>query len=97
MLTINAGDIISCEMVIVFYYKKCQVTLRKYNNVTILKIVGVSNMENLLIDSQSFLEKFKKKELAKYLCKNDLKYIEKVYKSLENKEYKSHDKFFSNI
>jgi len=91
---IKKEDIISFEMVTTFYYKNCEVTLKKYNNVTTVKIVGVSDMENLLVDSQSFLKKFKKKELAKYLCKDEMKLIKKVYKSLENKEYKSLDKIF---
>ena len=52
-MQIKKKDIISFEMVTTFYYKNCEVTLKKYNNITTIKIVGLSDMGNLLIDSQT--------------------------------------------
>lgn len=93
-MQINKEDIISFEMVIVFYYKGCEVTLKKYNNITIIKMVGLSDLGNLLIDSQTFLRKVKKEELVRCIGKNEMRNIEKVYKTVVNKEYGNHNNFF---
>ena len=96
-MQIKKEDIISFEMVIVFYYKGCEVTLKKYNNITIIKIVGLSDLGNLLIDSQTFLKKIEDELIIKYL-KNEIKNIERVYKTVTNKEYGNNDNFsFKNI
>jgi len=92
-MQINKEDIISFEMVIVFYYKGCEVTLKKYNNITTVKMVGLSDLGNLLIDSQTFLKK-SGYELIIQDIKNEIRNVEKVYKTVINKEYGNNDKFF---
>jgi len=92
-MQIKKEDIISFEMVIVFYYKGCEVTLKKINNITTIKIVGLSDMGNLLIDSQTFLKKMEDELIIKCL-KNKMKNIEKVYKNVVNKEYNDSDNFY---
>jgi len=96
-MQIKKEDIISFEMVIVFYYKGCEVTLKKYNNITTIKMVGLSDLGNLLIDSQTFIEK-SGDELIIQEVKNEIRNIEKVYKTITNKEYGNHNSFhFKNI
>jgi len=90
---IKKEDIISFEMVIVFYYKECEVTLKKFNNITTIKIVGLSDMGNLLIDSQTFIKEMENELIIKCL-KNEIENIEKVYKTIANKEYGNNDNFF---
>ena len=89
---INEEDIISFEMTTMFYYKKCEVTLKKYNNITVIKIVGMSDLGNLLIDSQTFIKRAEIELIIKGL-KNDIANVEKVYKTIENKEYGNHNNF----
>jgi len=89
---IKENNIISFEMVAVFYYKGCEVTLKKYNNITVIKMVGLSDIGNLLIGSQTFMKKIGYELLIKYL-KSERKNIEKVYRTVANKEYGNDDKF----
>ena len=94
-MQINEEDIISFEMVTTFYYKKCEVTLKKYNNITTIKIVGLSDLGNLLIDSQTFMKKAEIELIIKGL-ETDIANVEKVYKAMENKEFGNHDNFHLN-
>lgn len=89
---INEVNIISSEIVIVFYYKDCEATLKKSDDITNIKIVGLSDMGNLLIDSQTFIKKIENKLIVK-LLKNEEEGIEKVYKNVIDKEYGSDDDF----
>ena len=96
-MQIKEKDIISFEMVTTFYYKNCEVTLKKYNNITTIKMVGLSDLGNLLIDSQTFMGK-SGDELIIQDVKNEIRNIEKVYKTIINKEYGNHNNFhFKNI
>lgn len=92
-MQIKKEDIISFEMVILFYYKGCEVTLKKFNHVTTIKMVGLSDLGNLLIDSQTFIKKLEDKLIIKCL-KNEIESIEKVYKTVANKEYGNNNSFF---
>ena len=92
-MQINKEDIISFEMVTAFYYRNCEVTLKKYNNITVIKMVGLSDMGNLLIDSQTFIKKVGNELIIKGL-ENEIGNIEKVYKNLSKKEYGNHDNFY---
>lgn len=97
-MQIKKKDIISSEMVIVFYYKNCEVTLKKFNDITTIKIVGLSDLGSLLIDSQTFIEKVNKEALVKCLCKNEIENIKKVYNNVVSKEYGNNNNFsFKNI
>lgn len=93
-MQIKKEDLISFEMITVFYYKGCEVTLKKSNNITTIKIVGLSDLGNLLIDSQTFIEEIDKKALVKCLGESEIKGIEKVYKKVTNKEYGNDNNFF---
>jgi len=96
-MQIKKEDIISFEMVAVFYYKGCEVTLKKYNNITVIKMVGLSDIGNLLIDSQTFIKEVGNELIIKCL-ENEIKNIEKVYKNVTSKEYGNNDNFsFKNI
>jgi len=96
-MQIKKEDIISFEMVTVFYYKGCEVTLRKYNNITVIKMVGLSDIGNLLIDSQTFIKEVGDELIIKCL-ENEIKNIKKVYKTIISKEYGNNDNFsFKNI
>lgn len=90
---IKEGDIISFEMVTIFYYRGCEVTLRKYNDVSVVKMVGLSDIGNLLIDSQTFIKKVEHELIVKHL-KNEMENIEKVYTNVANKEYGSNDNYY---
>lgn len=79
-------------MVVVFYYKDCEATLKKFNSITTVKVVGLSDMGNLLIDSKTFKKKIKGELIVKYL-ENEIGNIEKVYKNVVNKEYGKDDNF----
>jgi len=92
-MQINKEDIISFEMVTAFYYKNCEVTLKKYNNITVIKMVGLSDMGNFLIDSQTFIKKVEDELIIKCL-ENEIENIKKVHKTLVNKEYGNHDNFY---
>lgn len=91
-MQIKKEDIISFEMVTVFYYKGCEVTLKRYNNITVIKMVGLSDLGNLLIDSQTFIKEVEDEMLLKCII-NEIKNIKKVYKTVTNKEYGNHDNF----
>ena len=91
-MQIKKEDIISFEMVIVFYYKGCEVTLKKYNNITVIKMVGLSDSGNLLIDSQTFIKEVEDEMLLKCII-NEIKNIKKVYEAVTNKEYGNNDNF----
>ena len=92
-MQIKKEDIISFEMVATFYYKSCEVTLKKSNQITTIKIVGLSDIGNLLIDSKKFIKKVEDELIIKFF-KNEIKNIEKVYKSVANKEHSDHDNFY---
>ena len=92
---ITNKDIISFEMITIFYYKNCEVTLKKYNNITVIKIVGMSDLGNLLIDSQTFIKRAEIELIIKGL-ETDMKNVEKVYKTIKNKEYGNHNTFYFN-
>ena len=91
-MQIKKEDIISFEMVTVFYYKGCEVTLRKYNDIAVIKIVCLSDIGNLLIDSQTFIKKVEDELIIRCL-ENEMKNIEKVYKNVASKEYGNNDNF----
>ena len=91
-MQIKKEDIISFEMVSVFYYKNCEVTLRKYNNIAVIKIVCLSDIGNLLIDSQTFIKKLEDGLIIKCI-ENEIKNIKKVYKTVASKEYGNNDNF----
>ena len=93
-MQIKEEDIISIEMVTTFYYKNCEVTLKKYNNISTIKIIGMSDLGNLLIDFQTFKEKYKKQILAKYLSTREISHVRKIYKSVLSKEYGTDDKIY---
>ena len=86
MGVIEEKDLIHFEMDIVFYYKNCEVTLKKINQIYIIKITGISNFGNLLSASKAFKKKVNRKIVINYL-KGELENIEKVYKDVLNKEF----------
>ena len=83
---IGEEDLINFEMDITFYYKNCEVTLKKINQTYLIKITGISNFGNLLSASRSFKKKVNRKTVINYL-KGELENIEKVYKDVLNKEF----------
>jgi len=83
---IEEKDLINFEMNIVFYYKDCEVTLKKLNQIYIIKITGVSDFGNLLSASRTFKKKVNRKTVIDYL-KSELENIEKVYQNVTSKEF----------
>jgi len=83
---IEEKDLIHFEMSIVFFYKDCEVTLKKVNQIYLIKITGISNFGNLLSASKAFKKKVNRKIVINYL-KGELENIEKVYKDVLNKEF----------
>ena len=86
MGVIEEKDLIHFEMSIVFFYKDCEVTLKKVNQIYLIKITGISNFGNLLSASKAFKKKVNRKIVINYL-KGELENIEKVYKDVLNKEF----------
>ena len=80
MGVIEEKDLIHFEMSIVFFYKDCEVTLKKVNQIYLIKITGISNFGNLLSASKAFKKKVNRKIVINYL-KGELENIEKVYKT----------------
>ena len=83
---IEGKDIINFEMGIVFYYKDCEVTLKKINQIYIIKIIGISNFGNLLSASRAFNKEVNRQTVIDYL-ENEIGNIERVYKDVLNKEF----------
>ena len=83
---IEEKDLINFEIGITFYYKDCEVTLKKVNQIYIIKITGISNFGSLLSASRVFKKRVNRKTVIKYL-KGELENIEKVYKDVLNKEF----------
>ena len=83
---IEEKDLISFEMSIVFFYKDCEVTLKKVNQIYIIKITGISDFGNLLSASRVFRKKVNRKMVIDYL-KREIKNIHDVYESVLNKEF----------
>ena len=83
---IEEKDLINFEMNIVFYYKDCEVTLKKLNQIYIIKITGVSDFGNLLSASRTFEKRVNRKTVIDYL-KGELENIEEVYQNVTSKEF----------
>ena len=83
---IEEKDLINFEMGITFYYKDCEVTLKKVNQIYIIKITGISNFGNLLSASRVFKKKVNRKIVIDYL-EREMENIHKVYQSVLNKEF----------
>ena len=83
---IEEKDLISFEMSIVFFYKDCEVTLKKINQIYIIKITGISNFGNLLSASRAFKKKVNRKTVIEYL-EGELENIEEVYQDVIGKEF----------
>ena len=83
---IEEKDLIHFEMSIVFFYKDCEVTLKKVNQIYIIKITGISDFGNLLSASRAFKKKVNRKIVIDYL-EREIENIDKVYESLLNKEF----------
>ena len=86
MGVIEEKDLIHFEMSIVFFYKDCEVTLKKVNQIYIIKITGISDFGNLLSASRAFKKKVNRKIVIDYL-EREIENIDKVYESLLNKEF----------
>jgi len=85
-MCIKEDDLISCDISIVFYYKNCEITLRKLSQVCIIKITGISDFGNLISVSRVFRKKHNRKLVLEHL-KSEINNIKKVYKSILDKEY----------
>ena len=83
---IGEEDLINIEMDITFYYKNCEVTLKKINQIYIIKITGISDFGNLLSASRVFRKKVNRKIVIDYL-EREIENIQKVYESILNKEF----------
>ena len=83
---IEEKDLINFEMGIVFFYKDCEVTLKKVNQIYIIKITGISNFGNLLSASRAFKKKVNRKTVIEYL-EGELENIEEVYQDVIGKEF----------
>ena len=86
MDSIEAKDLIHFEMTIVFFYKNCEVTLKRVDQISIMKITGISDFGNLLSASRVYRKKVNYKVWAKYL-ESEMENIKKVYQSVLNKEF----------
>jgi len=83
---IKEDDLIHFEMTIGFYYKDCEVTLKKINHIYLIKVTGVSDFGNILSASRTFKKKVNRKLVIDYL-KGETENIEKVYDSVLSKEF----------
>ena len=86
MGVIEEKDLIHFEMSIKFYYNDCEATLKKTNQIYLIKITGISNFGNLLSASRAFKKKVNRETVIDYL-KGELENIEKVYQDVLNKEF----------
>ena len=85
-MEIEEKDIISLELNIVFYYRDCEVTLNRMNQLYIIKVSGISDFGNLLFASRSFIKEVNRKMVLDFL-KGILEDIKEVYQSVINKEF----------
>lgn len=83
---VKEKDIISFQMTLKFFYKKCEVTFRKFNGVNVVHVIGLSNFGNILEQSNTVAEKMKF-DMIMDCIKHDCHLIEDVYQSLVNKEF----------
>ena len=83
---IEEKDLIHFEMDIVFYYKECEVTLKKINQIYFIKITGISDFGNILTASRVFKKRIDRKSVIDYL-KSEIKNIHRVYESVLSKEF----------
>ena len=83
---IKEKDLIHYEMNITFYYKDCEVTLKKINQIYIIKITGISNFGNLLSATRVFRKRVDRKIVIDYL-ESEIENINRVYESVLNKEF----------
>ena len=94
MDSIEAKDLIHFEMTIVFFYKDCEVTLKRVDQISIMKITGISDFGNLLSASRVYRKKVNRKVVIKYL-ESEMENVKKVYQSVLNKEFTKHDNIHS--
>ncbi|MBE3138920.1 MAG: hypothetical protein IMZ63_03805 [Actinobacteria bacterium] len=86
MGVIEEKDLIHFEMSIVFFYKDCEVTLKKVNQIYFIKIIGISDFGNLLSASRVFEKKVDRKIVIDYL-EREIENIHRVYESVLSKEF----------
>lgn len=90
-MQIKKEDIISFEMTIIFYYKDCEVSIKKYNQIYNIRVTGISNFGNILSATRVFRKPVNRKRVIDYL-NEEIKNIERVYNSVLNKEFGMNDR-----
>ena len=90
-MSIKEKDLISFEMTIVFYYKDCEVNLKKYNQIYDIRVTGISDFGNILSASRVFKKTVNRKIVIDYLNR-EMENIERVYNSVLNKEFGMNDR-----
>ena len=90
-MCINEEDLISFDMSIVFYYRDCEVTFKKFDQFYSIKITGISDFGNLLCVSKVFRKKHNRVLIIKYL-QGEIVNIKKVHQIILNKEFGKDDK-----
>lgn len=88
---IKKEDIISIETTMLFYYKGCEVSLKKSNQIYEIKVTGVSDFGNIIVASRVFRKKVDRESVIDYL-NGEMKNIERVYNSVLDKEFGMDDK-----
>jgi len=81
---VNIDDIIDCEMICKFYYKECELTVKKMNDIVNVGIVGLSRKGYIMEKHKTFMlnqKEFNKKILL-YINVNKIGYVEEIYKKL---------------
>jgi len=90
-MEIKKKDLIHFEMTIRFFYKDCEVTLKKLNQIYIIIITGISDMGNLLSASRVFRKRVNRQSVINYLD-SEIDNIEKVYGNVLKKEFGMNDR-----
>ena len=88
---IKKKDLINIELTIVFYYKDCEVSFKRYNQIYNIKVTGISDFGNIISATRVFRKLVNRKRVINCL-NEEIKNIERVYQIVSKKEFGMNNK-----
>jgi len=96
---VKVKDVISLEMICKFYFKKCEVTVRKIDNIVDVRMMGVSEGGYILNNHKAFIiDTIEIERGILIFIEAKMGYVEKMYDDLIDKGIQNDSKimFFEN-
>jgi hypothetical protein len=84
-ILVSKDDIISYDMEVVFRYKDCEVTLKCFNDIRQVKIIGLNKNRGIIEESKAYIGKPDNNTFLMDCLNNNLSIIDNFYEDILNK------------